>query len=84
MKKMNNYDMTLQCKMDLDLYIKKGIQPGGFLTAVICNDLMSAVGHADAWNIKIIPEYVKYLYNEAPGNCWGSTEAMQTWMEKFR
>ena len=81
---MNNYDMTNLCKQALDLYIKKGIRPGGFLTAVICNDLMSAVGNADDWNIKIIPEYVKYLYNEAPGNCWGSPEAMQSWMEKFR
>ena len=44
---------------------------------------MSAVANADTWNLSLIPEYVKFLYNEAPGNCWGSTEAMQEWMAKF-
>ena len=78
------YEMTDVCRHALFRYLDKGIPPGGFLTAVICNDLLSAVSHADEWNLELIPQYVKYLYNEAPGNCWGSTEAMQTWMEKFK
>ena len=80
----DDYDMTDQCRDGLDLYMSHGIPPGHFLTAVICNDLMSAVSHADYWNKTRIHVYVKYLYNEAPGNCWGSPEAMQTWMEKFK
>jgi hypothetical protein len=78
------YEITEQCKDALDLYVSHGVPPGHFLTAVICNDLLSACNHADHMNITRIPEYVKYLFNEVPGNCWGSTEAMQTWMEKFK
>ena len=81
---MTDYHITVGCKQAIDLYIELGIPPGRFLTAVICNDLMSAISHADIANKKLISEYVRYFYNEAPGNCWGSTEAMQSWMEKFK
>ena len=27
-----------------------------------------------------IPAYVGYFYNEAPSNCWGSSELMGAWM----
>ncbi len=80
----DDYDITVECREALIRYIEHGIKPGSFLTAILCNDLLSAVGHADSVNKSRIPEYVKYLFNEVPGNCWGSPEAMQTWMEKFR
>lgn len=80
----SSYVITDQCKTALDLYISHGIPPGHFLTAVICNDLLGATGHANNWNSTHIKNYVDYLFNEAPGNCWGSTEAMQQWMEKFK
>jgi hypothetical protein len=60
----------------LQRYIDHGIQPGSFLTAVICNDLRSAVSYADDENIANIPAYIGYLSNEAPIGCWGSYEAM--------
>jgi hypothetical protein len=82
--KERKYKVTEQAGLALTLYIEKGIPPGPFLTAVICNDLMSAVSHADTDNIKLIPSYVKYLFNEAPGDCWGSPEIMQTYMRKKR
>jgi len=79
-----DYDITIESKEALKRYVKMGIKPGGFLTAVICNDLLGAVGSADSFNKSHIPEYVEYLFNEVPGSCWGSPEAMQSWMEKFR
>jgi hypothetical protein len=81
---MGDYLMTEQCRVALNRYISHGVPPGGFLQAVICNDLMSAVSHADMENINLIPEYVKYLFNDALGDCWGSPKIMQEWMEKFR
>lgn len=60
-------------------YVEDGIQAGHFLTAVLSNDLLGAVSRADDTNIKLIPEIVRWLYNEAPGNCWGTTEQVQAW-----
>lgn len=68
----------------LALYIEKGIEPGGFLSAVICNNLSEAVGRADDTNIRNIPAYCSYLYNEAPSDCWGSPEAMAEYMKRKR
>ena len=60
-------------------YIENGYPVGHFLTAVLSNDLLGAVSRADDKNIKLIPEIVKWLYNEAPGSCWGTVEQVQAW-----
>ena len=67
----------------IELYINKGIPPGSFLTAIICNDLTTAVGQADNVNISNIPAYVNYFYNEVPSFCWGSKEKVIAWIKKF-
>ena len=64
----------------LKLYVEKHIQPGGFLTAVLENDLTAAVATADLHNIEIIPIYVSYIYNELPMKCWGSKEKVKEWL----
>jgi hypothetical protein len=65
-------------------YIDHGIPPGGFLSAVICNDLSGACGHADDENRRNIPAFVAYFYNEAPADCWGSREKMAAWIENHQ
>ena len=65
-------------------YVENGINPGSFLTAVICNDLQAACAKADNENIHIIPAYVAYFYNEAPSDCCGSFEKMKSWRESKR
>jgi hypothetical protein len=65
----------------LKRYVEDKIKPGDFLTAVIKNDLKNAVGRADSVNLPLLPVYVKWLYNVAPGSCWGSPENFQTWIE---
>ena len=60
-------------------YIEDGISTGHFLTAVLSNDLLGAVSRADGTNIKLIPEIVRWIYNEAPSNCWGNRERVQAW-----
>lgn len=64
-------------------YIDKGIEPGGFLAAVICNDLRGAVGRADAENLSQLPAFVSYFYNDAPSSCWGSPEKFEAWLRRF-
>ena len=67
-------------------YIENKLEPGSFLTAIICNDLkgavQSAVQSADEENLKNIPAFVSYFYNEAPSTCWGSIELMENWLKK--
>lgn len=63
-------------KAALNRYIKHGIMPGGFLTAVLSNDLFGAVAHADSDNMLAIPDIVKFIYMECPSSCWGSRQAV--------
>lgn len=67
----------------LNGYIEHGYQVGHFLRAVLENDLKGAVDRADDVNIKVLPAYVVYLYNEAPAGCWGSKERVQNWIDGF-
>ena len=60
-------------------WIDKRTDPGGFLTAVLCNDLSKAVSKADDRNVELIPNYVRLLYNHAPADCWGDDETVDNW-----
>jgi hypothetical protein len=60
-------------------WIEQGIWPGGFLTAVLTNDLKEACGRADSTNIAALPNYVQFLFNYAPSGCWGSREKADKW-----
>ena len=63
------------------LYIEHGIEPGSFLTAVLSNDLMKALGKADDVNLHALPAYGRFLYNDAPCCCYGSPSAVATWIK---
>ena len=41
-------------------------EPGGFLTAILCNDLRGAVFNADATNLPLIKTYLYWFYNRCP------------------
>ncbi len=66
----------------LNRYIDHGHRPGDFLTAVICNDLRTAVARADEHNVLNLRAYIGYLHNEAPSHCWGSYENMQNYINQ--
>jgi hypothetical protein len=71
-----------QLRIALQLYVDEHRAPGNFLTAVICNDLKEAVARADEVNAKLLREYVRWFYNEAPAQCWGSKENFQNWIKQ--
>lgn len=62
-------------------YVNDKVKPGNFLTAVIQNDLCGALGQADDENMRNLPAFVGWLYNEAPMACWGSKERMHNWLK---
>lgn len=61
-------------------YVDHGIEPGGFLKAVIANDLQQAVSLADDEVIHNIPAIVGWFYNEAPSACWGTEDSCVKWL----
>ena len=63
-------------------YIEQGIEPGSFLTAVLCNDLMGAVGKADEVNLPKLWQICSFLYNDAPSPSFGSVEAFRAWIDR--
>ena len=65
-------------------YVKGKEAPGGFLYAVLCNDLFRAVGKADDEMKPLIPLLVQYIYWEVPFGCHGSPEIVSEWMSKPR
>jgi hypothetical protein len=65
----------------LDLYVTRGIMPGSFLTAVLCNDLAGAFGKADVYNIANMYAIVKHIYNKIPACAWGSQEKVNAFRQ---
>lgn len=58
-------------------YVLHGYEPGGFVTAVLANDLMAALGRADMENRLTIWAVCNYIYNEIGSNLHGSYEAVK-------
>lgn len=78
-----NYDQLPQhIRGSMRRYIESGIEPGGFLMAVLCNDLMGAMGKADDVNRERLWDICGFLYNEAPATCFGSIEAFLSWVDR--
>lgn len=67
----------------LEAWISKGKLPGDFLQALLRNDLRGTIERGDAENIANLKAYIGYLYNEAPGACWGSPEKVEAWAARF-
>ena len=57
-------------------------QPGGFLTAVLQNDLLTASFRADHNNRPHLAEIAAWVYHNAPIGSWGSCEAVNGWLNK--
>ena len=60
-------------------WIVLGQRPGGFLTAVLENNLKEAVMRADDINARMLADTVGFLYSCAPPMCWGSPEKVKAW-----
>ena len=67
-------------KQTIDDYVNHGIPPGGFVMAVLENNLMESFGRADIENRRDLFEICEYVYNEIPAPCHGSPEAVSKWL----
>ena len=69
-------------KAAIDRYVNDHTPVGGFLTAVLSNDLKGAVGQADEENRAALFSIVGYCYHEIPSECWGSPAKVEAWLEE--
>jgi len=61
-------------------YMTHGISPGGFLYAVLSNDLKGAFCKADDVNRCWLQQWIEYVILDLPALAQGSQERVQTWM----
>jgi len=64
----------------IELYILQGCPTGGFLEAVLSNDLKECMARADDVSRHIVFEIVCHLYQNCPGGCWGSPRHYRDWL----
>ena len=74
-------DIPAHTQGALSRWVEHGYWPGSFLTAVLCNDLMGAVGSADAHNIRALKAISTFVYNRIPADAWGSAEKMRVYAD---
>jgi len=77
-------DLPDRTRLALDEWAEYGQLPGGFVTAVLENDLMGAMSRADLSNAAAIDAITKYVYNHLPAACWGSPEKVREWRQSKR
>jgi hypothetical protein len=77
-----DYDIQDETAASLRRYADEGVPTGGFLQAVLANDLFEAVGRADDFNGRALPEICKYVYNEMSSACWGSYEKVAAHLKR--
>lgn len=61
-------------------YLEDGLYPGGFLGAVLSNDLVGAVRGADHINSKRLSDIVQFCMWSIPSTAWGSPQAVEKWI----
>lgn len=72
--------VPLHTRESLEGYARRGWRPGGFVRAVLTNDLSEAAGRADHMNRRALPEIVALVQNELPMQSWGSEKAVRDWI----
>lgn len=64
----------------LENYLCHGLNPGGFLTAVLANEMYTAVAKADFWNKTRLCYIVGWITTNAPSESYGSYERVKNWI----
>ncbi len=61
--------------------LQVGYSTGGFVRAILQNDLFLAVAKADGYSFFCLKAICEYVYNFTPGPCWGSKKKVKAWMD---
>jgi len=61
-----------KAKASIIQYVEEKVEPGGFIQAVLANDLQAALGRADKDSLEALHDIAKYVYNHVPHPICGS------------
>jgi len=64
----------------LERYRDNHCEPGGFLYAVLTNNLRLAVRRADSENLAELPRIVTWIFHNMPTTAWGDEERYRAWI----
>ena len=65
----------------IELYLFEGIEPGGYLTALISGNLYMAACRADHQNSPRLADQAKWLLLNFPDNSFGTPENFKNWIK---
>jgi hypothetical protein len=68
-----------QTKDSINLYLFRGLMPGGHLEAQFAHDLERALYNADTHNRTVFWAIAMWIRNNAPDECQGSYDAVDAW-----
>lgn len=63
----------------IKLFVDHGCRPGGFLTAVLSNDLFGAINNADDDSVENLPHVVAFIHQTVRSDCYGTKEKVLAW-----
>jgi hypothetical protein len=64
----------------IENYLMYGFEPGGFLMAVLTNNLFLAASRADHWNKERLSEISLQIYHNMPPLSFGNSEIVKDWL----
>lgn len=64
------------------LYVLDRVEPGGFLTAVLENNLKEAAVRADSRNARALADWGKFCVYALPTICWGDPIRVRAWLSR--
>ena len=69
----------MDCQEAIFGYLVYGWEPGGFLTAVMANDLYRAATVADIANVDHLAYVAKFVVYALPQACYGNYNQVEIW-----
>lgn len=69
---------------ELDQWLCHGIVPGGFLRAVLSNNLIDSIVRADLRSREALPRLVQFLLDQAPEGSFGRPSVLEDYPSYLR
>lgn len=76
----NDYNVPKNIQTALADYVERGIPVGGFLYAVLSNDLFGAVNRTE--DLDSFKDIANWIHDCAPQACWGSEAKVIRWLQE--
>jgi hypothetical protein len=75
-----NYSFPIHTAEAIENYLFQGLEPGSFVSSVLCNDLVGACTRCDHINATHIVQITKFVLHCMPPGSWGNWDRMLKWM----